>query len=87
MINKEINSDSILIVGLAKYKGKSAKITISIDEEIKNNNIMRLKGLGKEIWDKINLDHYIEQERDSWDKTCRNRAKYSQIIRKIKGKI
>jgi len=29
-------------------------------------NITDLKGLGKEIWEKIEIDNYISTERDSW---------------------
>lgn len=25
-------------------------------------------GLGKEIWDKVDIDKYIQKERDSWEK-------------------
>ncbi len=25
-------------------------------------------GLGKEIWDKVDIDEYIQKERDSWEK-------------------
>jgi hypothetical protein len=30
------------------------------------NSILDLKGLGKEIWQKINVDEYLEKERNSW---------------------
>lgn len=26
-----------------------------------------LEGLGKEIWESIDVDQYLQQERDSWD--------------------
>lgn len=27
-----------------------------------------MAGLGKEIWEKIDVDEYIQKERDSWDR-------------------
>ncbi|MBX9788821.1 MAG: hypothetical protein K2Y37_07880 [Pirellulales bacterium] len=29
--------------------------------------ILELKGLGKEIWSTIDVDEYLNRERDSWD--------------------
>ncbi len=31
------------------------------------HNITDLKGLGKEIWQGIDADEYVANERDSWD--------------------
>ena len=31
------------------------------------HSIMELKGLGKEIWERIDVEKYIEEERNSWD--------------------
>lgn len=36
-------------------------------EEEKPLSIMGLEGLGKEIWEGIDVAEYIRQERDSWD--------------------
>lgn len=33
---------------------------------VKKHNILELKGLGAEVWQDINIDEYIRQERD-WD--------------------
>lgn len=36
----------------------------------KNNgahSILELEGLGKEVWEGIDPDKYVAQERDSWD--------------------
>jgi plasmid stability protein len=30
-------------------------------------SILDLQGLGKEIWQGISSDHYIQQERQAWD--------------------
>ena len=56
---KKSKSKDILVDITNRYK--------EIDEDEIDNNIMRLKGLGKEIWDKIDLNQYIEQERDTWN--------------------
>lgn len=31
------------------------------------HSITELRGLGKEIWQKIDVEKYIEEERNSWD--------------------
>ncbi len=31
------------------------------------HSIMELRGLGKEIWQGIDVEKYIEEERNSWD--------------------
>jgi hypothetical protein len=31
------------------------------------HSIKELKGLGKEVWQAIDVDQYIEEERASWD--------------------
>jgi len=32
----------------------------------RERNITDLKGLGKEIWKKVNVEEYVNQERNSW---------------------
>ena len=31
------------------------------------HSIVELEGLGKEVWENIDVDQYLQQERDSWD--------------------
>jgi hypothetical protein len=31
------------------------------------HSILELEGLGKEIWECIDVDQYLQQERNSWD--------------------
>jgi hypothetical protein len=31
-------------------------------------SVMELEGLGKEIWQDVDVDEYIKQERASWDR-------------------
>ena len=33
----------------------------------KKSSLLQLEGLGKEIWQDVKVDEYIDQERDSWD--------------------
>ena len=33
----------------------------------RRHSIMELRGLGKEFWRSIDVDAYLEAERDSWD--------------------
>lgn len=34
----------------------------------RKHNITELEGLGKEIWEGIDVAQYINEERDSWDR-------------------
>ena len=36
-------------------------------ESSKQHSILELEGLGAEIWQGIDTQEYIQQERDSWD--------------------
>jgi hypothetical protein len=31
------------------------------------HSILELEGLGKEVWEGIDVDQYLEEERNSWD--------------------
>ncbi len=31
------------------------------------HSILELEGLGKEVWENIDVDRYLEEERNSWD--------------------
>lgn len=33
----------------------------------KTRSILELKGLGKEVWEGVDVEEYIRKERDSWD--------------------
>ncbi len=33
----------------------------------RRRSVLELRGLGKSIWQKINIGEYIAKERDSWD--------------------
>ncbi len=32
------------------------------------HSILEFRGLGKEVWEKIDVDQYLEEERNSWDR-------------------
>lgn len=59
-----------------KLKERAEREHRSIDEEvvhllgraIEPLSILELKGLGKELWEGIDPDAYIREERDSWDR-------------------
>lgn len=34
----------------------------------RKHSIMELRGLGKELWRSIDVEKYIEEERNSWEK-------------------
>lgn len=36
-------------------------------EEPEVTSILELQGLGKELWRRIDIDRYLEEERSSWD--------------------
>jgi argininosuccinate lyase len=38
-----------------------------IEEEEPLHSILEFEGLGKEVWEGIDVDQYLEQERASWD--------------------
>ena len=40
---------------------------IQNDEKRPRHRITELKGLGKEIWEGIDAQEYVDRERDSWD--------------------
>lgn len=33
----------------------------------RKHSIRELKGLGKELWQSVDVDKYLEEERNSWD--------------------
>jgi argininosuccinate lyase len=40
---------------------------IEEEEEEPLHSILEFEGLGKEVWEGIDVDQYLEQERASWD--------------------
>ena len=55
------------------YNGKinvMSKIVAMLKHSTKENNstnITNIKGLGKEVWQNVNIENYISKEREAWD--------------------
>ncbi|MGD2050485.1 MAG: hypothetical protein PVH03_13360 [Chloroflexota bacterium] len=48
-------------------KALLASIGTEMDLKGSQRSILELKGLGREIWQDINVDKYIQDERASWN--------------------
>jgi len=55
----KINVMSKIISMLKKTQAKSAPTSTS-------TNITKIKGLGKEVWQDVNIESYISKEREAW---------------------
>ena len=44
-------------------------LTSSSAQPIKSHSLRELRGLGKEIWEGVDAQDYINQQRDEWDKS------------------
>ena len=45
------------------------QLAVSLRERLahgEGHDILELRGLGKAIWQDVNAQHYVDQERDSW---------------------
>ncbi len=54
-------SDKIIIMEQIVKKLKQER------GKTKRNPITRIKGLGKELWNDIDVDSYVAEQRESWD--------------------
>ena len=55
----KINVMSKIISMLKKTQAKSTPASTS-------TNITKIKGLGKEVWQDVNIENYISKEREAW---------------------
>ncbi len=55
-----------LLAMLAQGLASEATERSDVDEQPRRN-IMELRGLGKEIWDGIDAQKYVDQLRDEWE--------------------
>ena len=67
VIPKEIRE----LLGISKgdilqVYGKDNEIVMKKAEDKKPLSLKNLKGLGKEIWENIDIEEYIKKERESW---------------------
>jgi hypothetical protein len=53
------------------------------------HSILEFEGLGKELWERVNVEDYINEERDSWVKANESMAKGSKriVASGIKGSV
>jgi hypothetical protein len=42
-------------------------IPSDVEHSTKAKSVFELQGLGKEVWNKVDVDAYIKEERASWD--------------------
>ncbi len=64
---KELNQQEQIILLEELTKIVATSTTKKNRAKIGQKNIMDLEGLGKEIWLSIDVQKYIEEERNSWD--------------------
>jgi hypothetical protein len=53
---------------LAAVYNELNRVDVLFPEGIKTHSILELKGLGKELWQGIDVDEYIRKERESWER-------------------
>ena len=56
------------LVDQARLMEELAKIVRIHIQEQSEHSVRELRGLGKELWRSIDVERYIEEERNSWDK-------------------
>ena len=39
-----------------------------IKKNVKKRQLSELKGLGKELWQKVDVEKYLDEERNSWER-------------------
>lgn len=47
---------------------KLSEVDCLFEPGAKTHSILELKGLGKEIWQDVDTDEYVNQLRDEWDR-------------------
>jgi len=53
---------------LGKIYFKLSEIDCLFEPGAKTHSLLELKGLGKEIWQDIDVDEYVNQLRDEWSR-------------------
>jgi hypothetical protein len=61
----ELETFVAFLLARRELKGKEALVTRGTDGK-PSRSILELKGLGKEIWEGIDAQTYLDQERRSW---------------------
>ena len=61
----------VLLLTPAEQLQLLADIAVMLRQQVTvepQHSIMELEGLGKEIWQDVDVEKYIDEERNSWDK-------------------
>ena len=49
------------------YRGEYSGSSPSVEDRLKNDPILAMRGLGKEIWADVDPDEYVRQLREGWE--------------------
>ena len=69
-INIELTVEQLAIALRQLDKNTLDALLIEVEKRgapDKSRSVLELRGLGKEVWKEIDVDAYIENERNSWD--------------------
>ena len=55
--------DPVLLVEVIETESE-----FTIKKNIKKRQLSELKGLGKELWQKVDVEKYLNEERNSWER-------------------
>jgi hypothetical protein len=63
--------ETVRLLSVREQLALIAEVAVQLRQQMaaepRRRSILELRGLGKEIWSKINIDEYLRQERSSWD--------------------
>ena len=63
--------ETVRLLSVREQLALIAEVAVQLRQQMatepRRRSILELRGLGKEIWSKINIDEYLRQERTSWD--------------------
>lgn len=69
-----VSYEDVLTLSQQLHVGEQLRLLEALTQALRErlntqpqHSIMELKGLGKEIWQEIDVDAYVEEERASWD--------------------
>lgn len=54
-----------LVRNLGLKGGEELEIRV---KKIKKSSVKELRGLGKKVWEDIDVEQYVKRERDSWER-------------------
>jgi hypothetical protein len=62
-ITNQKKLDSAWLVEITKTESE-----FIIKRSVERRQLSELKGLGKELWQKVDVEKYLNEERDSWER-------------------